>query len=169
MRLRLLPLLALLAAVPARTAPMSPLALHPENPHYFMFRGKPAVLIGSTEHYGAVLNRDFNYVKYLNELHAAGLNLTRTFSGIYRELPGTFNIRGNTLAPAPGSYLAPWARSEKPGAADGGNRFDLHHWDDAYFRRLTDFVTQANRRGVVVEYVLFCPFYEEVLWEHDPM
>src|SRR5881227_2080562 len=84
-----------------------PLGLHPQNPHYFLFRGKPAVLIGSTEHYGAVLNRDFDYVKYLEELHARGLNLTRTFSGVYRELPGTFKIRGNTLAPAPGSYLAP--------------------------------------------------------------
>src|SRR5436305_10065654 len=103
-------LLALLAAVPARTAPMPPIALHPDNPHYFVFRGKPTVLIGSTEHYGAVLNRDFEYFRYLDELHARGLNVTRTFSGVYREVPGSFNIRGNTLAPAPGRYLAPWAR-----------------------------------------------------------
>src|SRR5437588_301642 len=35
-----------------------PIKLHPDNPHYFLFRGKPAILIGSTEHYGAVLNLD---------------------------------------------------------------------------------------------------------------
>src|SRR5205085_462752 len=107
-----------LTAVAAKAKPMTPIALHPENSHYFLFRGKPTVLIGSTEHYGAVLNRDFDYVRYLDELHARGLNLTRTFSGVYREVPGSFNIRGNTLAPEAGSYLAPWARSEMPGAAD---------------------------------------------------
>src|SRR5579871_5340538 len=64
-----------------------PLALHPDNPHYFLFRGKPTVLITSGEHYGAVLNLDFDYDRYLEELHAHGLNLTRTWSGSYREVP----------------------------------------------------------------------------------
>jgi hypothetical protein len=148
---------------------MTPIALHHHNPHYFVFRGKPTVLIGSTEHYGAVLNLDFDYVRYLDELQTRGLNLTRTFSGVYREVPGSFNIRGNTLAPAAGRYLAPWARTSSPGAAGSGNRFDLQRWDEAYFHRLTDFVSQASRRGIVVEYVLFCPFYEEILWDIDPM
>src|SRR5438309_1481736 len=73
-----------------------PIKLHPDNPHYFLFRGKPAILIGSTEHYGAVLNLDFDYKPYLDELQARGLNLTRTFSGSYREIPGSFNITDNT-------------------------------------------------------------------------
>jgi len=30
--------------------------LHPDNPHYFLFRGQSTVLITSGEHYGAVLN-----------------------------------------------------------------------------------------------------------------
>ena len=59
-----------------------PLKLHPENPHYVVFRGKPAILVASTEHYGAVLNRDFNFRPYLDELKAAGLNYTRSFGGI---------------------------------------------------------------------------------------
>jgi len=29
-----------------------PIQLHPENPHYFLWRGKPTVLVASTEHYG---------------------------------------------------------------------------------------------------------------------
>ena len=33
-----------------------PLSLHPDNPHYFLFRGKPTILVTSGEHYGAVLN-----------------------------------------------------------------------------------------------------------------
>jgi len=38
-----------------------PIALHPDNPHYFKWRGKAAVISTSGEHYGAVLNLDFNY------------------------------------------------------------------------------------------------------------
>ena len=33
-----------------------PIRLHPDNPHYFLWRGKPTVLITSGEHYGAVMN-----------------------------------------------------------------------------------------------------------------
>lgn len=146
-----------------------PIRLHPRNPHYFLFRGKPTVLITSGEHYGAVLNLDFDYLPYLDELAARGFNLTRTFSGAYREIPGSFGIRGNTLAPAPGRYICPWARSETPGYFDGGAKFDLGRWDPAYFERLKDFLAQAARRGVVVELVLFCPMYEEKLWKACPM
>jgi hypothetical protein len=146
-----------------------PIALHPENPRYFVFRGKPVFLLTSGEHYGAVLNRDFDFAPYLDELHARGFNLTRTFSGTYREVPGSFKIRHNTLAPGPGRYAAPWARSTKPGAADGGNKFDLDTWDEAYFERLKRFCTEAARRGIVVEYVLFCPFYNDGLWAVNPL
>jgi hypothetical protein len=48
-------------------------------------------------------------------------------------------------------------------------KFDLARWDDAYFRRLRDFMAEAQRRAIVVELNLFCPFYEEVLWEANPM
>ena len=161
--------LAWAALAPLAVAAPPPLALHPENPHYFLFRGKPAFLITSGEHYGAVLNLDFDAPAYLDELHARGFNLTRLFSGVYREVPGSFQIRHNTLAPAPGRYAAPWARSQTPGAADGGKKFDLDTWDDAYFRRLKEFLPEAGRRGVVVEFVLFCPFYEDSMWNVDPM
>src|SRR4029077_3139797 len=114
----------------SRPAPSAePLALHPKNPHYFLFRGKPAILVTSGEHYGALLNLDFNFIPYLDELHARGFNLTRTFSGTYREVPGSFGITSNTLAPKASRYLSPWLRSSTAGAADGGNKFDLHQWD----------------------------------------
>jgi hypothetical protein len=111
--------LALLAAYTEGEAATPPLSLHPDNPHYFRFRGQPTVLISSGEHYGAVLNLDFDYVPYLNELRSKGLNHTRTFSGTYREVPASFGITENTLAPKPNRYLAPWARSPAPGYFDG--------------------------------------------------
>ena len=157
--------LLILLALPTAGEPIS---LHPDNPHYFLFRGKPTILITSTEHYGAVLNGDFGAIPYLDELHAKGLNLTRTFSGTYREVPGSFRIAQNTLAPTRDKFIAPWPRADTPGATDGGNRFDLGRWNDAYFDRLKAFVAAASKRGIVVEYVLFCPFYDENLWAVSP-
>ena len=145
------------------------LQLHPKNPHYFLWRGEPTVLITSGEHYGAVLNLDFDYVTYLDTLAKDKLNLTRTFAGgAYYEPQGSFQIARNTLAPAPGRFICPWARSESPGYVGGGNKFDLARWDEAYFRRLRDFVDQASRRGIVVELNLFCPFYDESQWNLSP-
>ncbi|MGC8640397.1 MAG: hypothetical protein ACP5XB_11035 [Isosphaeraceae bacterium] len=149
----------LLAAMSSAAA--EPVKLHPDNPHYFQFRGKPAVLLTSGEHYGAVLNLDFDFRPYLDELKRCGFNLTRTFSGTYREVPGSFKIHGNTLAPREGRYCCPWAQHK--------GKFNLDRFDDAYFRRLREFVTEAGRRGIVVEYVLFCPLYEEGLWNINPM
>ncbi len=149
-----------LASLPAVVAP---LALHPENPHYFLFREKPTVLITSGEHYGAVVNQDFDYIKYLDTLAADGLNLTRTFSGAYIEPQGAFNIAENTLAPKAGRFISPWARSEQAG------KFDLTQWDPAYFLRLKDFVAQAGNRGIVVEFAIFCPMYEDMQWKLSPM
>ena len=70
-----------------------PIRLHAENPHDFLFREKPTVLVTSTEHYSAVLNLDFDFISNLDELKSHGLNLTRTFSGVYCELPGNFKIK----------------------------------------------------------------------------
>jgi hypothetical protein len=144
---------AALVLAPALVLPQGhpPLALHPENPHYFLFRGKPTVIITSGEHYGALLNLDFDYRAYFEALEANRMNSTRTFSGAYVETSGNFNITGNTLDPAAGRFICPWARSEKPGYPDGGNKFDLSRFDDAYFARLRDFAAEASKRGIIIE------------------
>ncbi len=158
-------LLFLLAAA----AHGAPISLDPENPRYFLFREKPVLLITSGEHYGAVLNLDFDYSKYLDALAAGGMNLTRTFSGVYVEPPGAFHIAQNTLSPDPERFLSPWVRSDETGYANGGNKFDLMRWNPAYFERLRDFVSQASERGIVVEFTLFCPMYEDAQWLLSPM
>lgn len=161
-------LLALWGAVAAAGAE-PPLALHPENPHYFLWRGEDVVLITSGEHFGAVLNLDFDYVRYLDELQRNKLNHTRTFSGVYREIASSPGLAGNTLAPQPERYLCPWARSGTPAYADGGNKFDLSQWDPAYFARLHDFLVQAGKRGIVVELNLFCPLGNDEVWAMCPL
>jgi hypothetical protein len=47
--------------------------LLPQNPHYFPFRGKTVALISSGEHYGTVLNSDFDYHRCLSTLQADSL------------------------------------------------------------------------------------------------
>lgn len=143
-------------------AQTKPISLHPENPHYFSYRGKATILITSGEHYGAVMNPDFDYKTYLKTLQKDGLNLTRTMTGAYFEPAGAFNISNNTLGPAKEKYLCAWKRATDP------TKFDLGQWNEAYFVRLKDFMTEANKRGVIVELSLFCPFYEEMQWDLSP-
>ncbi|MBE0655223.1 MAG: hypothetical protein IH594_15590, partial [Bacteroidales bacterium] len=146
-----------------------PISQHPENPHYFEFKGKPTIIITSGEHYGAVLNLDFDYVSYLNTLEKEGLNGTRLCSGANPEYQGWYNIRENTWAPEPGRYACPWERSDIPGYFNGGNKFDLTKFDISYFRRLKDFMTEAAKRDIIVELFFFTAIYNDSLWEYNPM
>ncbi len=167
-----LPLIALLAAPgsDATAAPPAagPIRLHPKNARYFEWRGKPLALITSAEHYGAVVNQDFDFVRYLDTLAKDGLNYTRIFAGTYIEPVGAFNIERNTLAPAPGRFLAPWARGAEAGYAAGGNKFDLDRFDPAYLTRLKAFLTEAGKRGIVVELTLFTSTYSDKQWAVHP-
>ncbi len=142
------------------TLAAEPIRLHPDNPHYFVWRGHAAALVTSGEHYGSVLNLDFNYHRYLATLEREGMNLTRLFSGTYAEVPGAFGIKRNNLAPAPGRRLAPWPRRD--------NKYDLDSWDPAYFDRLKDFLAEAARRGIVVELTLFSSHYTDANWGISP-
>ena len=101
--IKTLAFVAYLFTLPSRaadTATLKPLGLHSENPHYFLFRGKPTVLIASGEHYGAVLNQDFNYRMYLETMKAEGMNLTRTVPGTSLESTnaGTYRAAPRTLS-----------------------------------------------------------------------
>jgi hypothetical protein len=164
-------LCAVFLVAQAETLPGSPqpIRLDPGNPHYFLFRGATIALITSGEHYGAVLNADFDYRRYLDALQSAGLNYTRLFPGSYVEVPGkSFGIQRNDLAPAEGRFVAPWARSGTPGYAGGGNKLDLDRWNPEYFTRLHDFIGEASKRGIVVEVSLFSSQYGEAQWNLSP-
>jgi len=145
------------------------LQLHPENPHYLMYEGKPILIVTSSEHYGAVLNLDFDYKTYLKALNEDGMNMTRAFTGTYVENPESFGILFNTLAPKGTSFICPWARSDVPGYKAGGNKFDLDKWDDGYFNRLKDFVSVAKDNGIMVEVTLFSSIYNDKSWTFCPL
>ena len=83
-----------------------PIKLHPANPHYYLFKGQPTILITSAEHYGAVINKDFDYVTYFDALKSYGLNYTRIYPGAMFEPMGKF-IKQNPLGPKPASLVVP--------------------------------------------------------------
>ena len=135
--------LCLLLASAQFVSAETPIRLHPANPHYFEWQGRATVLVASGEHYGSVINPDFDFRKYLATIQSAGLNHTRLFLGDYVEGPDSFGIVTNPLAPREGRLLAPWARSATPGFARGGNKFDLDHWDSG----LLPAAARVLRRG----------------------
>ncbi len=144
-----------------------PIKLHPQNSHYLWFRGEPTLLITSAEHYGAVLNKGFDFETYLQTLHNDGMNYTRIFTGSYIERPGAFGIQYNTLAPTVENLIVPWKRTDIPGYIGGGNRFDLDQWDTEYFDRLHQFVQRANELWIAVEVTLFTSHFG--MWEYSPL
>jgi hypothetical protein len=64
--------------------------INAENPKYLEFRGRPLVLISASEHYGSVINRPFDFEKYLDDAAAHKMTMTRTFL-LYRELHSARN------------------------------------------------------------------------------
>ncbi len=135
--------------------------LYPGNPRYLQYRGEPVVLITSAEHYGGVLNLDFDYKLYLETLGKEGFNYTRIFAGCYIEpVNNLFGIQRNTLAPLPGRYIAPWAEE--------GGKYNLDKFNPAFFDRLKDFIREAENQGVVVELTLFTSIYAEGMWSLCP-
>jgi hypothetical protein len=152
-RLTLVVATALLLASMAWAAPIS---VYPQNPHYFLYRGKPILLITSDQHYGAVVNSEFDYVAFLDKPHSKGLNFTRIYPGAYFEKENDY-LPGNNLGPRAGKQVLPWARTTITGGSPvlGGYKFDLDRWDPAYFDRLKDFCAKAQDRDIIVE---ICPF-----------
>jgi hypothetical protein len=162
------PITILLSALIFQSVSAQPIKLHPDNPHYLVYTGKPRVLITSAEHYGAVLNLDFDYKKYLQTLHDEGMDYTRIFVGSYLENAQSFGIEKNTLAPLENKLIVPWARSNVPGYVNGGNKFDLTKWDPEYFDRLHDFIALAEKLDVIVEVTFFSSIYRDDYWEYCP-
>jgi hypothetical protein len=141
-----------------------PIKLLKENPHYFEYKGKPLVLITSAEHYGAVINTDFDYKTYLETLHREGMNYTRIFAGSYFEIPTSFGIKSNTLAPAAGKEILPWNTVVK----NGNIMYDWSDYNLDYFKRLADFMKLAASLDIIVEVTLFSSIYTDEHWEMNP-
>ncbi len=140
--------------------------LHPDNPRYFLFRGKPLALIAATEHYGSVINRPFDFEKYLDAAAARGMTMTRTFL-LFREQQSSRNPSSPCKPESP-DFIAPFPRTGPGKAMDGEPAYDLDLWNPEYFDRLHRFLDAASKRGIVVELTVFSNSYADGVWALNP-
>ena len=144
-----------------------PIRLHPENPKYFLFRGKPLVLVTATEHYGSVINRAFNFERYLDGAAGKKMTLTRTFL-LFREQQGSRNPASPCKPESP-DFIAPYPRTGPGKAMDGEPVYDLDQWNPEYFDRLHRFLRKASEKGIVVELTLLSNTYSDAVWALNPL
>jgi Family of unknown function (DUF6298)/Cellulase (glycosyl hydrolase family 5) len=137
-----------------------------ENPKYLSFRGKPLVLISASEHYGSVVNRPFDYEKYLADAAEHKMTMTRTFL-LYRELQSVRNPSSPCKPESP-DYISPFVRSGPGKAMDGEPIYDLDQWNPEYFDRLHRFLDLASKKGIVVELTVFSNTYAPDVWALNP-
>lgn len=141
--------------------------IHPQNPKYFEFRGKPLALVTATEHYGAVMNRPFRYDRYLADAADKHMTLTRLFC-LFRELQTPVNPY-STCKPESPDYVAPFRRTGPGRALDGEPRYDLDQYNPEFFNRFHGFLSQASELSIIVEVVLFSNTYEPRVWSLNPL
>jgi hypothetical protein len=144
-----------------------PISLHPENPRYFLFREKPLVLIAASEHYGSVVNRRFDFLKYLEEAADKKQTVTRTFL-LYRELQAPRNPYSPVKPDSP-DFITPWPRTGPAKAMDGELIYDLDQWNPEYFDRLHAFISTASKLGIVIELTVFSNTYADNIWALNPL
>ena len=144
-----------------------PIQIHSENPKLFEFRDKPLVLVTATEHYGAVMNRPFNFETYLADVAEKRITLTRLFTH-FRELQTPINPY-STCKPESPDYLAPFERTGPGRAHDQELKFDLDRPNPEFYERLHRFLSLASDYDVIVEVVLFSNTYSDDVWSLNPL
>src|SRR5215813_8171832 len=140
--------------------------IDPANPKYLLFRDKPLLLISASEHYGSVINRPFDYEKYLADAANHKMTMTRTFL-LFRELQSARNPSSPCKPESP-DYIAPFPRTGPGKAMDGEPVYDLEQWNPEYFDRLHRFLSAASKRGIVVELTVFSNTYADNVWALNP-
>jgi hypothetical protein len=141
--------------------------IDPENPKYLWFRGHPLLLLSASEHYGSVINRPFDYQKYLADAVQHKMTMTRTFL-LYRELQSARNPSSPCKPESP-DYLSPFVRTGPGKALDGEPIYDLDQWNPEYFDRLHRFLDLASKDGIVVELTVFSNTYSSEVWALNPL
>jgi hypothetical protein len=147
--------------------PATPIAVHPQNPKYFLFCGKPLVLVAATEHYGSVINRRFDFTRYLAEAADKRQTVTRLFL-LFRELQSSRNPYSPLKAESP-DFVAPYPRPGPGKAMDGEPMYNLDAWNPEYFDRLHRFLSTASSLGIVVELTVFSNTYSDQVWALNPL
>ncbi|MCB1128789.1 MAG: hypothetical protein KDM81_19995, partial [Verrucomicrobiae bacterium] len=119
----------------------------PANPFYWQYRGQPVFLAGGTD--------DDNLFQWPKEKLIPQLDLLAACGGNY--VRNTMSDRQDK-----GFELYPFARR-----TDG--RYDLDQWNDAYWDRFETFLTETEKRGIIVQIEVWDRFdYSTGNWPPHP-
>ncbi len=103
----------------------------------------------------------FDYEKYLDFLQTNNFNFFRLWRAE--------NARGGEAGPDFWFDPMPYQRSDECCAFDGGNKFDLEKFNQAYFDRMRERVVEAGERGIYVSIMLFDGWSVETKFSgHNP-
>jgi hypothetical protein len=123
--------------------------------------------VAATEHYGSVVNRRFDFERYLAEAADKKQTVTRLFL-LFRELQSARNPCSPVKPESP-DFVAPWPRTGPGRAMDGEPIYDLDQWNPEYFDRLHRFLSRASELGIVVELTVFSNTYADNIWALNPL
>jgi hypothetical protein len=146
---------------------MPPIRIHPQNAKLFEFRGEPLVLLTATEHYGAVMNRPFDFERYLADVADKNITLSRLFT-LFRELQTPINPY-STCKPETQDYVAPFVRTGPGRARDMELIYDLDQPNPDLYERLHQFLSLASEYDIIVEVVLLSNVYTDSVWGLNPL
>lgn len=161
-----------IAIVPTERS-SGPLFVNPDNPQYFTdgvkVNGKYRSIYLTGSHTWCNFidcgNTNpplaFDYDKYLDFLQANNFNFFRLWRAE--------NSRGGEAGPDFWFDPMPYQRSGECCAFDGGNKFDLEKFNQAYFDRMRKRIIEARDRGIYVSIMLFDGWSIESKFDgHDP-
>ena len=159
-------------SVYAQTAE-GPLTVHSNNPRYFNDGSGKAVYLSGHQIFVDVQDnpydkeftynwqREIDWTWYLNFARERDMNFIRNWSIL---------STGAGASSRPLASPMPYLRVSGYGTAnDGGNKFNLNHFNQGYFDRLRSRVIAAGERGIYVSIMLFEVYgfsnYGDTLWQ----
>jgi len=122
--------------------------------HFFKYRGETFPLIGDSATQSVMQNLNVDYISWLDELSAVGVNSAMIWA--WMAVPQTLD--GKTVDSRYGYVvgdITPWARSGSEIANDGKTSWDLNKFDARYWRRLRKLIEYAERKNIVLMITVF--------------
>src|ERR671922_2018670 len=128
---------------------IEPLRVKSTNPRYFFdSKGNPVYLTGSYLNEYNTPSGSWDFTSHLDLLQQQKQNFTRVSGWV--QSPWIYETAG------PISFASqPYERTGPGLALDGGLKFDLTQFNQAYFDQLRSHVVEAAQRGIYVSVMLF--------------
>ena len=147
----------------------TPIALHPGNPHYFLWRGRPTILITS----GRALRRGAEPGLRLSQVpRHAGRRRHELHARLQRRLRRARRARSTSRAtrwPRRPAASSPVGAQRRAGLRERRQQVRSRALGRRVLRPAEGLRRLRRRKNVVVELTLFCPMYEEMQWKLSPM